>query len=50
MKTSGSTLPALRARIEELHSYEVPEFLVVPIEGGSKAYLDWVLGETGGEG
>ena len=50
MKTSASMVPALRARIEQLHSYEVPEFLVLPIEGGAERYLKWVLSETGGEG
>jgi periplasmic divalent cation tolerance protein len=32
----------LEARLHELHSYDTPEFLVLPIEAGSKAYLDWM--------
>lgn len=48
LKTSVPTLAALRARIQELHSYDVPEFLVLPVEGGAEAYLDWVLTETRG--
>jgi periplasmic divalent cation tolerance protein len=35
-------LPALEAAIGELHSYEIPEFLVLPVEAGSAAYLDWL--------
>jgi periplasmic divalent cation tolerance protein len=44
LKTGVDQLPALDARLRELHSYEVPEFLVLPIETGSRAYLDWMLG------
>jgi periplasmic divalent cation tolerance protein len=47
IKTTRDRVPALEARIKGLHSYELPEFVIVPIEGGSGAYLDWVRGETG---
>jgi uncharacterized protein involved in tolerance to divalent cations len=30
------------ARLLELHSYQTPEFLVLPVEGGGKPYLDWL--------
>ena len=42
IKTSRARLPALEARLKALHSYELPEFVVVPVEGGSTDYLDWV--------
>jgi periplasmic divalent cation tolerance protein len=42
MKTTAGRLAALEARLRELHSYELPEFLVLPASGGSAAYLDWV--------
>jgi len=42
VKTTRPALDALRARIHELHPYDVPEFLVLPVEAGSTAYLDWV--------
>ena len=42
IKTLASRLPVLEARLKELHPYEVPEFLVLPVAGGSDAYLRWV--------
>jgi len=44
IKSTRERVDALRARIAALHSYELPEFLVISIEGGSDAYLKW-LGE-----
>ncbi len=43
IKTRRDRYPALARRIQELHSYSVPEILAIPIESGSPAYLDWVL-------
>lgn len=42
LKTGPEQLPALQARLLELHSYQTPEFLVLPVEGGSQLYLDWL--------
>ena len=42
LKTGVDQLGGLEARLHELHSYETPEFLVLPVEGGSHAYLDWM--------
>ena len=47
IKTSAAQLPALEAALRELHSYEVPEFLVLPIESGSRLYLEWLHGSLG---
>jgi periplasmic divalent cation tolerance protein len=33
---------ALQTRIRELHSYDVPEIVAVPIEIGFDKYLQWV--------
>jgi periplasmic divalent cation tolerance protein len=44
LKTGIDQLASLEVRLHQLHSYEVPEFLVLPIETGSRAYLDWMLG------
>jgi periplasmic divalent cation tolerance protein len=40
-------LAALREAIRELHSYELPEIIALPIVEGSRAYLDWI-GESVG--
>jgi periplasmic divalent cation tolerance protein len=42
IKTSKKKLDRLIPRIEELHSYEVPEVLVLPIERGAPKYLKWL--------
>jgi periplasmic divalent cation tolerance protein len=47
IKTTADRLTALEARLRALHPYEVPEFLVIPVAGGSAAYLQWV-GESVG--
>jgi uncharacterized protein involved in tolerance to divalent cations len=44
IKTSRKRLAKLRAAVERLHSYDVPEFIALPIVEGSPAYLAW-LGE-----
>jgi periplasmic divalent cation tolerance protein len=44
LKTGVDQLASLETRLRQLHSYEVPEFLVLPVEAGSRAYLDWMLG------
>ena len=46
IKTTADRVAALERRLRELHPYEVPELLVVPIEGGSDKYLQWVVAET----
>ena len=42
IKTTRDRVPALQARLCELHPYELPEFLVVSIAGGGESYLDWI--------
>jgi periplasmic divalent cation tolerance protein len=46
IKTTHDRLEAVRKRIHELHPYELPEILVLDIEGGSDRYLEWVKSET----
>ena len=48
IKTTAGRVSALEARVRELHEYEVPEFIVVPIIGGSQAYLNWIRESTAG--
>jgi len=45
VKTTAKRVPAVRDAIGELHSYELPECIVLPIEDGSAPYLQW-LGEA----
>jgi periplasmic divalent cation tolerance protein len=47
IKTTRARVAAVRARLAQLHSYELPEFIVVDAAGGSPEYLDWVRSETG---
>ena len=47
MKTREDLFNAVEKRVKELHSYEVPEIIALPITQGSKSYLDWVVKETG---
>lgn len=42
VKTSSARFPELAQRVRELHGYEVPEVLAVPVVDGSPAYLDWM--------
>lgn len=46
IKTTADRLEALEARVAALHPYEVPEFLVLPVGGGSDKYLDWLHAAT----
>lgn len=46
MKTAGDRLTALTAHLIDAHSYDVPEIIAVPIEGGNPGYLDWLVDET----
>ena len=45
IKTTRDTLPALHARFVELHSYELPEFIVLDVTSGSGDYLAWIARE-----
>jgi periplasmic divalent cation tolerance protein len=42
LKTTAARLPALQARIGELHPYDVPEIVAVPILNGNPDYLRWI--------
>ena len=45
-KTREELFSALEKRVKQLHSYEVPEIIAIPITQGSKSYLDWIVKET----
>jgi len=42
IKTSRKRLLQLQAAVERLHSYDVPEFIALPIVAGSRAYISWI--------
>jgi len=42
IKTRSSLVPALTVAVQQLHSYDVPEVISVPVEQGSPTYLYWV--------
>jgi periplasmic divalent cation tolerance protein len=48
IKTSEERLADLQKEVLSLHSYETPEFVVLPIVAGSEEYLKW-LGDSLGE-
>ena len=48
MKTSEERLEELRKEVLALHSYDTPEFVVLPIVAGSEEYLKWVGESVGG--
>ena len=44
IKTQAARLQALRLMVNDLHPYDTPEFLVLPVIGGDERYLDWIEG------
>ncbi len=42
LKTTRAGFSALEAELRELHPYDVPEIVAVPIEEGSGTYLAWI--------
>ncbi len=46
-KTQNTLFDALSAKVRELHSYDVPEIIALPIVDGSEDYLKWLRESTG---
>ena len=46
LKTARAKWDALSARVRDLHPYDVPELLAVPVDAGFDKYLAWVSAET----
>jgi periplasmic divalent cation tolerance protein len=46
LHTRRSLVPAIVARTAELHSYDVPCVIALPLVGGNPAYLRWIAEET----
>jgi periplasmic divalent cation tolerance protein len=47
LKTREDLLEALKERVVELHSYDLPCVVALPIADGHAPYLDWIVTETG---
>jgi len=48
IKTTAAQVNALEARLVELHPYDVPELLSIPVTGGYPPYIAWVGSEVKG--
>ena len=48
LKTRAEAADRLVARVRELHGYECPGIVVLPIVAGHAPYLDWLVAETEG--
>jgi len=46
IKTSVQRLHELEEAVTELHPYQVPEIIAVPVFLANKPYLDWIMQET----
>ena len=47
VKTRAALFSALTARVQQLHSYQVPEIIALPVVAGAPSYLQWLAAETG---
>ncbi|MFQ5702687.1 MAG: divalent-cation tolerance protein CutA [Gemmatimonadales bacterium] len=46
LKTTRERWDALRTTVREIHPYEIPELLALPVSAGHPEYLDWVQEST----
>jgi len=46
IKTREALFSRVKQTIQELHSYELPEIIAVPIKTGEKNYLNWIQSAT----
>lgn len=47
IKTTAAAVPALEEALADLHPYDVPEILSLPVDHGADAYVRWVTGSVG---
>jgi periplasmic divalent cation tolerance protein len=50
IKSRRDLFPALRAAVEKLHTYEIPELIAIPLVEGSEPYLAWLDRELAARG
>lgn len=46
IKTTQAAYPRLEEMLRQLHPYEVPEIIALPVSAGLPEYLNWVAQET----
>lgn len=46
-KTCLSCFERLSAAVRQIHPYDVPEVIALPVQAGSQPYLDWIAASTG---
>jgi len=49
IKARASDFAAIEARVRELHGYELPEVIALPLRTGSVPYLEWLAEATSRE-
>jgi len=42
MKTKKSLFKQIQTEIEHLHTYDVPEIIMIPLAGANISYLQWI--------
>lgn len=47
IKTQVELFPRVSEVITDLHTYEIPEILMFPVEAGSEPFLEWIRQSTG---
>ena len=46
VKTKASLLNEIVPLVKEIHSYDIPELIALPIIGGNQDYLEWIRKEV----
>lgn len=46
VKTKASLLSEIVTLVKEIHSYDIPEIIALPIVGGNQDYLEWIQKEV----
>ena len=46
LKTRAALLDDLTSKVAELHDYDCPCVVALPIVGGNRAYLEWIAAQT----
>ena len=42
IKSGASLLPQIIETVKQVHSYDVPEIIALPVLGGNEDYLEWI--------